>query len=253
MRIVIALIACLIVYLALRILFRHNPAKFTRSLLYVFMGGFILGVILLAATGRLHWLFALLAGLIPLANRLLGLLRFLPFIQMLSRLLGLKKGTGGYSSRKSTGGGSSSVESHFFRMTLDHASGEMQGTVLHGSYAGSNLATLGVEQLRELLLQCEADSDSMSLLVAYLERRFGPDWMHQFSVADESQAHQNGSAGDMSRDEARKILGVPDDADKKQIVSAHRSLMQKFHPDRGGSDYLAAKINRAKELLLEDK
>ncbi len=55
----------------------------------------------------------------------------------------------------------------------------------------------------------------------------------------------------MSVDEARDVLGITSLASKEEIIMAHRKLMQKMHPDRGGSDYLAAKINQAKKVLLQ--
>lgn len=55
----------------------------------------------------------------------------------------------------------------------------------------------------------------------------------------------------MDRAQALAILGLGDDASEEDIVAAHRSLMQKFHPDRGGNDYLASQLNAAKDLLLK--
>lgn len=72
--------------------------------------------------------------------------------------------------------------------------------------------------------------------------------------------HQGGQQGSgqqagrtsnaMNREKAADILGIKPDASKQEIITAHKRMMQKLHPDRGGSDYLAAEINKAKDTLL---
>ncbi len=57
-------------------------------------------------------------------------------------------------------------------------------------------------------------------------------------------------SGGMGLTEARDVLNVPVDAGRDEIVKAHRRLIQKVHPDHGGSDELAARVNEAKEVLL---
>ena len=197
------------------------------------------GIILLLAliTGRLHPLFAALAALVPLAYRAIGL------YQTFSTIRGFTQRMKAGASPGPTPGQTSEIETAFLSMRLDHDTGEMDGTVLQGRYEGRTLRELGLPELLELLDECREDRQSMAVMEAYLDR-VHEDWRgHRRPPPDRSP-------DGMSEEEARAVLGVGPDATREEIVQAHRRLMQRLHPDRGGSDYLAAKLNAAKDLLL---
>jgi DnaJ-domain-containing protein 1 len=133
-------------------------------------------------------------------------------------------------------------------MTLDHDSGEMSGEVVQGNHAGARLDDLDDEQLKALLREVSGDAESAALLEAWLER-YRPDWP-QWGERGEGR-EEPAASGPMSVEEAREILGVDSMADARQIRAAHRRLMKNVHPDQGGSTYLAAKLNEARDLLLK--
>jgi DnaJ-domain-containing protein 1 len=127
----------------------------------------------------------------------------------------------------------------------------MEGEVLAGPLKGRKLSSLNPAELRALHSQCAAAPDqSRVLLEAWLDR-LKPEWRQDWGG---TARNGGGSAtgGAMSRDEAYAVLGLKPGASDEDIRAAHRRLMKEFHPDRGGSDYLAAKINQAKDLLLQD-
>ena len=229
--------------------FRHTPpeqvAKFLRrSLLY---GGIGL-LVLLAATGRLNPVFAALAAAVPVILRGVNMLRVLPLIQQVLRALGLS----GLPGAAAGGGQTSSIRTRFLEMTLDHASGDMDGLVTEGPMQGRRLSELDLEQLLELLTLCRSmDAQSAAVLEAYLDRTRGDAWRERAQGAG-AASPPGASGAEMTRDEALAVLGLARGAGKEEIRDAHRRLMQRLHPDRGGSDYLAAKINEAKRLLLGD-
>ncbi|MGX2040106.1 DnaJ domain-containing protein [Methylocaldum sp. MU1018] len=215
--------------------------KFRRGLIWTG----ILALLFLAATGRLGWLVpligALVAALLRLAPVLVRLLiQYAPLLRRWQQ-----RRTATRQTASDAGRNSSFVESRFLRMQLDHMTGEIMGDVLTGLYAGRSLRDLTLEQLNELYGDyVRHDPDSASLLKAYAERVHGASW----------QSHESRSAGfdhgKMTADEAYRVLGIASGCSRETIVDAHRRLMQKLHPDRGGSDYLAAKINQAKDILL---
>jgi hypothetical protein len=194
----------------------------------------------LSVTGRLHWLGALMAVLLPFSRRLIPLLRYLPFVHQLYRR---------HQQQQPSGNNRSRVQSAILEMSLDHDTGAMHGTVLQGPLNGQTLEGLSETQFIELLQYCrEHDQESTQLLEAYLDKRFGDSWREDDPGAGKD-SHTN-QAGPLSEAEAYDILGLEPGASESDIIGAHRRLIQKLHPDRGGSNYLAARINEAKDRLL---
>ncbi len=142
---------------------------------------------------------------------------------------------------------SSGVESAWLRMELDHATGALDGLVLQGRDRGKRLSELDPNALADLLgtLRIE-DGEGAQLLEAYLDR-VHPEWR---GGGGQAETAAPAGEGPMSRAEAARLLGVAETASVEEIKAAHRRLMLKVHPDHGGSDYLAAKINQAKATLL---
>ena len=194
-------------------------------------------VVWLTVTGRMHWVGAALTGaFVFLRQTLPWVLRALPFLQR-------------WRQSQSSGSGQSSIQTSFLSATLDHDTGNISGEVISGLHEGWRLDDLSTEQLEGLLVQYSSDDqESAELLRAYLAQR--NDWEDQEAEqrSEQAQAAQTMS----SRAEALATLGLDDTANEEDIIAAHRSLIQKLHPDRGGNDYLAAKINQAKDFLLND-
>lgn len=147
-------------------------------------------------------------------------------------------------------GQKSKVATSFLAMELDHDSGRMEGEVLAGAFKGRKLGSLSLDEIRGLHAQCAGVSDqSRALLEAWIDR-VRPEWRAVWN--GQGASGPAAASGRMSRKEALAILGLKDAASADDIRAAHRRLMKTAHPDLGGSDYLAAKINEAKELLLQD-
>ena len=164
-------------------------------------------------------------------------------------LLGLWPGSIGFGRRaRKSPGQLSRVRSAFLEMELDHDTGAMRGRILAGRHEGVPLDALDVPTLVGLLP--EIDEESRALLMAYLDRR-APSWReHAQGDAATGPGRSSWSSGKMTEEEAYQILGVQPGASAKDIGRAHRALMKKLHPDQGGSTYLAARVNEAKDILL---
>lgn len=198
------------------------------------------GVVLLAAivlSGRWSWL--------P------GLLLFvLPWVRQFRALNTMRK-----NARGPRPGQSSEISTRFLRMELDHDSGAMSGDITDGQFAGRSLGELNLGQLIDLWRECAAaDEQSRVVLENYLDREH-TDWRSVAGAGPREEAA--GERADspwtrtsMSDEEACEILGVASDATAEEIESAYRRVMKSAHPDHGGSDWMAAKVNQAKDVLL---
>lgn len=243
MRTLVFLLVAALIWLFLRWLLRQ-PRKVWLQFTAIGIG---LGLVALAATGRLHWLAALFGILLASARRLMGLINYVP---LLHRLFTQVRGTPSTSGPSS--GSTSHVESRYLRMSLSHDTGEMEGEVLLGRFEGRLLSDLSEHELAELLRECQIqDEESTLLLQAYIDRTFGKNWYSKSNTPHEEHTHSDTSdTSMMSRAEALEILGLNTQASREEIIEAHRRLIQKLHPDHGGSTYLAARVNQAKDLLL---
>jgi len=244
--VVVALIGVIAWYL-LRGMPPAQRSKALRNWLLIGLGGVL---VLLAVSGRAHWLFALLGGLLPFARTLLLRLVQAKVFQWLGGL-SLSGAAGAFGGGAPTPGQHSTVSTDSLRMELDHETGALDGEVLRGPFTGRRLADLELDDLLDLLAMCRRDDpQGAALLETYLERVHGAAWQ-EAEDGERGTVGSAPSASNMTPTEAREILGVAPDADAAAVRTAHRRLIQRLHPDRGGSSFLAAQINRAKELLLE--
>ena len=223
-----------IYYLRQKIL--KAPAGQRKGLIWKYgLIGLAVVLIGLAAAGKVHWVSAMVAATLPFIRQAIPMLiRYFPMLQHYYKT---QQGQQGPAM-----GNQSNMETSILKMQMDHDSGQLSGEVLDGPFNGRQLDSMSQQELLALLDYCQQrDIDSCKLLVSYLNHRFGDSWQDGMQTAVNS---------DMDEKEALKLLGLDTGANEEDIIQAHRKLMQKVHPDRGGTDYLAAKINHAKDLLL---
>jgi DnaJ-domain-containing protein 1 len=229
-------VAVIVLYSLLQMFRAANPAVLARVVKIV---GGVVALAVAAFTGFRGEL----AVAIPLGIFGAGLLGWSPF------------GTSGFGNIGAIFGGgtqrsagqSSRVRSQFLDMNLDHDSGQLRGQIVDGPGAGHSLDEFDLPQL--LAMAPGFDAESVALLESYLDRRF-PAW-RQDAQGDRAGGQRRAAAGGkMTDEEAYQILGLQPGAGRDDISRAHRALMKKLHPDQGGSTYLAARVNEAKDTLL---
>ena len=194
----------------------------------------------LVVTGRAHWLAVAVAGLLPLAKGLLVLgARSMPLFNLWQRHSNSQFGP--------------RIKTPYLDIKINLRNGHIDGKVLQGEFAECMLSTLDQLQLDKLLEALRnVDREGTMLLQAYLARRFGASGQRGEGQQQYQQQQSQGSSG-LTKQEAWQILGLEPEANQDAIIKAHKRLIQKLHPDRGGNDYLAAKVNAAKDTLLDGK
>jgi hypothetical protein len=230
-------VAVILLYSLLQMFRAANPVVLARA---VKIGGGVVALAVAAFTG----LRGELAVAIPIGIFGAGLLGWSPFgtsgFGPLGRLFG---GSGAQRSPGQT----SRVRSQFLDMTLDHDSGELNGRIVAGPYAGHALDEYDLPQLTAMI--SSFDAESVALFESYLDRRF-PAWRQNAQGNAAGGQGRAAATGKMTNEEAYQILGLQPGAGRDEIGRAHRGLMKKLHPDQGGSTYLAARVNEAKDTLL---
>ena len=229
-------VAVIVIYSALQMFRAANPAVLARVVK-------IVGGVLALAFAAFIGVRGELAVAIPLGIFGAGLLGWSPFgTTGFANLTGM---FGGGTQRAA--GQASRVRSQFLDMSLDHDSGVLKGQIVNGPHAGHMLDEFDLPQL--LAMVGGFDAESVALLESYLDRRF-PAW-RQDAQGDRAGGQRRAApSGKMTEEEAYQILGLQPGASRDDISRSHRSLMKKLHPDQGGSTYLAARVNEAKDTLL---
>lgn len=156
-------------------------------------------------------------------------------------------------SEAAFGGGTgqaSDLETRFLRMRLDHDTGDLTGEVREGPFAGRPLGDLSIGNLLALLRLCrDQDGQSAQVLEAYLDR-LHPGWREEGPAEDGGGSAAPPPGGTMTRAQALAVLGLAEGATREDIKAAYQRIIGGLHPDRGGSDYLAALVNEARDVLL---
>ncbi|PCI80775.1 MAG: molecular chaperone DnaJ [SAR86 cluster bacterium] len=244
LRLLLLLLLPVMAYYFVRSISQRFALTSRQNTFLFFLVASLLVVGVMIAIGRLPFQFILA----PIGVAATFLLRMLPTLLRLLPMWHLFKGRAA-AAKPPNRDQVSTIRTEFFDMELQHDDGSMDGVVLRGNFSKRRLSTLQLPDLLELYQECRKDADSSQVLEAYIDRVF-PDWR------EHAQAQHEGAAAVaheslMTETLALEILGLDETADKEQVTKAHRGLMQKMHPDRGGSDYLAQKINAAKDFLMQ--
>ncbi len=232
-RLLFAIALLFALFYGFRKLSKLDPQKRKKVILQGVLYG-LAGVVAFAVlTGRMHWIGAILAGFLAFARiGFVYLLRFLPFLRFLQRQSVF---------------GEPIIKTEHIKVKINIQTGQVQGEIIKGLHEGKQLTSLTESELEELeTYYKDKDTKSFYLIRAIIQKSTHFDQRS----SQESYSSSSSNSSQPSIDEALQILGLPKNPTRKDIIRAHKSLMQKLHPDRGGNDFLAAQINNAKEVLI---
>jgi hypothetical protein len=210
---------------------RVNPATLARFVRYAGIGLAVIVFLLLAFTGKLGLLFLAAP---PIA-----------FFWWRWRQARLAAEIGAAQPGRTSG-----IETGYLSVSLDHDTGTVDGRIKAGTFKDRRLGDLALSDLLELLEELrDKDSEGVAVLEAYLDRLHA-GWRPRENSSEQAKAQGASAPGTMSREEALEVLGLSPGASIADIREAHHRLMMKVHPDHGGSSYLAARLNEARDRLL---
>lgn len=230
-RILFAAVVLIGIWWALRKLRKMPPKEQKKAYWNLAIGALIVITLFAVFTGRMHWLGGLIAGLFGLGK--LGV-RYLPFIKLLG---------------KSQLFGNPSFKTPHIHAQVDLQTGEITGKVIAGRFEGKDLHDLSDDEINQLQADLkEKDKRAFYLLHVVAQRRGGTSQRKQNENASGSSYLDS---GEITVGDAEQVLGLKAGYSKEDVVAAHRKLIQKLHPDRGGNDFLASQVNLAKDTLLK--
>ncbi len=232
MKQVLLILLVVLLLLGLRWIFRQ-PLRVR----WMWLIGFVsAGLLALVVIGKAHWIVAVIGVALPFVRRLWLLLRYVPFLASLGSYAGFRNRS------------MPRFESEWLRLEFHIVYRRLDGIVLKGNFEGKRLSQMSDEDLEQLLQSLRQNDPKGALLLrSYLVQARMRGEANQ-GTAGEEQAFARSQS--MTTEEALLILGVTKNASKEEITKTYKILMQRLHPDRGGSNYLAEKINLAKKTLL---
>ena len=230
-RLLIAFAIFFAIYLTIKQFKQATPQKrkklIWRSIIFTLITVLIVAVI----TGKAGLVGGIIAAILgALQFAIAKGFRFLPLLNLF---------------RKQNLFGSPTFKTDYLQIKLNLSTGVLSGVILQGPFQGERMETLSTKQQQELAdFYQNKDKKSYYLVLAILKKN---------DQTDNYASQEKTNINNITKADALEILGLEGDPDKKTIIKAHRQLMLKIHPDRGGNDFLAAQVNLAKEVLLKDK